>query len=37
VGNAYAIERELGGGGVPRMALATETRPQDLNIVPLTA
>ena len=37
VGNTYAIERELGGGGVSRVALAMETRLQDPNIVPLPA
>jgi eukaryotic-like serine/threonine-protein kinase len=37
VGNTYVIERELGGGGMSRVFLATETaldRPVVLELLP---
>jgi hypothetical protein len=37
VGNTYAIERELGGGGMSRVFLATEIGLQHPHLVPLPA
>jgi hypothetical protein len=37
VGNTYAIERELGGGGTSRVFLATEAWLRHPHIAPLPA